>query len=366
MEEVVMNCISPPDIINTGILGGVILDFDVSFSGWATALLVPPLIPFISIIVSILKITREEKLLLSPSIQIFTTLLSEIGKFLLITTAAIILGTFEIKGHSGNNRFPFVSDFPFPTLLIQISIVLTALISLGLLMLRVKKSYRIRVFTEINKSTKTRKGFILTFLIILIIIYAYVFFPLFLVACALGVISFYYGIAFKLNITFTGETAGYLFSKVPVDASIIFILLYLVLYVTLRLLYGQLIYAGNLYVSTKVIAHIKLITNEVMENVTIIRASIDGASLLVKNADDKDGNKYLIPKASILHIRFEMKQIKEHNLEQEVNNSDNHATENLEEKAADISEVAVTEEVAASSDTNSDSLVRILLPPDYK
>jgi len=320
------------------------MGFDVSFSGWATALIAPLLVPFLSILIPYVRISREEKLLVNPNIQIFAMVIAEIGKLILILFTLLVVGSFEIQGHLKTNRFPFISDFRFSTSFIYFSITLTAILLISLLLLRCIKRFRFWVFSKIDIDNKSKKYRTLIVVLIIIVVYASIFFPLFLAGNTLGVILFYFSKAFELNIASTIEVVGYMFSTIPKDYSIFLIVLYLILYAAIRIFYGQLLLILNLLVSTQIIAHIKLINNEMLSKVSIIKTSIDGSSILVKNNDNKENKKILVPKSSILYIKFESKQVI-NNRKEEIND-----------------DTTVSKEVASTTESN----VKILLPPNYK
>lgn len=79
------------------------------------------------------------------------------------------------------------------------------------------------------------------------------------------------------------------------------------MYLLVRLIFGQLYAAGNLFAYSKVIAHIRLVNGKKLKNKSIIRPSIDGALLLEDEAEPS--KKYILPKSSILYIEFEVKHI---------------------------------------------------------
>ena len=162
------------------------MSFDVSFSGWATALIAPIFIPFVSILIPYIRISSEEKLLLNPNIQIFAKLIAAIGKFILISFALLVLGSFEIQGHLSTKKFPFISGFRLSTSFVYFSITVTAILLILLLLLRWINSFRIWIFSKINFKNKSKKYRIFIIVFTIIVFYASIFLPLLLLGNTLG------------------------------------------------------------------------------------------------------------------------------------------------------------------------------------
>ncbi|THF81278.1 hypothetical protein [Cohnella fermenti] len=330
------------------------MDFDVSFSGWATALIIPIAAPFISSLITYIKMSREEKLLLHQNIQIFLKLLAGIGKFLLITGIALFIGSFEKQDRSRIEHFPYVSELPVPSWVLYTSLWVAVLLFGCALGIRWVNKAKLWFATTMNIGDKQVNCRVVKIIVLFIFFYAYILSPIIIAGYTLNVLLFYWSAAFELDVKSTIETVGYLFSDVPAFESVFLVICYFILYLAVRVIYAQLFYISSLFTSTKITADIKLITNEVFLNMAILKTSIDGSSLLVKDFDDETDNKIILPKSSILYIKFNLKQTQD------------LASDENPEETAETDEILESMERAEEVAATTESPLRILLPPDYK
>ncbi len=304
------------------------MTFSNLFQQFGTNLIVPLLLSILGFFtIPIYNLTIEEKTIVNVNIRLFRTITQEVWIFLGVLVLISFCGNLSTAKHNVIYSYPYISNLPSSHFFIPFFGITMIVLFIFLLLIRLKKKFRLFIFTKMRSLNLQRKTVgTLSFICFICLIYLYIIPPLYF----LGYISDIMLLAMDTNdnnITYTTDILINLFHSFPRTTVIAFIVIYIGSYFLARIIIGQLIYVLNQFAYSKVLANITLVNGERLLNKIIIRPSVDG-SLLIKD-DSETANKTILPKSSILYIDFHIKQIT----------------------------VRLDEEVHKSS---------ILLPPDYK